>query len=246
MKKTILTIISVVFMASAQISTAPSAGTGDSLDPYQISTVENLYWLSQEKSLWNRCFVLISDIDASSSTEWDNDSGFSPIGDTVNIDFSGRFNGRGHQITNLTIKRDSTVYVGFFGYTSGVVDSLILADCSIYGKGHVGGIAGASFGQISRCKVTGKVAGSISFVGGIAGTIDSGSISGCIGKGEVVGQNYIGGIVGSNVKSSVYGCSFSGKITGKGYVAGIAGKNSYSAIKSCIIRQVISPVQGAM
>jgi hypothetical protein len=41
---------------SAQTATQPS-GSGTVTDPYQIATLENLYWLSQNSSAWNKYYI---------------------------------------------------------------------------------------------------------------------------------------------------------------------------------------------
>ena len=47
-------------------------------------------------------------------------TGFAPIGN-LSSNFSGSFDGLGHTISNLTINRSSTDYVGLFGYSNGGV-----------------------------------------------------------------------------------------------------------------------------
>ena len=45
------------YTLSAQTSTPPAGGTGTENDPYQIGTLENLYWLSQTVTEWDKHFV---------------------------------------------------------------------------------------------------------------------------------------------------------------------------------------------
>ena len=37
----------------AQTATAPSSGDGSSGDPYQIATLNNLYWITQNSGEWD-------------------------------------------------------------------------------------------------------------------------------------------------------------------------------------------------
>jgi hypothetical protein len=52
MKRTILLAFSlfITLLMQAQTSTAPATGDGTSSNPYQIATLNNLYWLSQTSS----------------------------------------------------------------------------------------------------------------------------------------------------------------------------------------------------
>ncbi len=39
--------------AQGQTATAPSSGDGTSGDPYQVATLDNLYWITQNNTQWN-------------------------------------------------------------------------------------------------------------------------------------------------------------------------------------------------
>ncbi len=45
----------------AQTATAP-AGVGTVADPFQIATLNNLYWLSQTSTAWDKNFIQTADI----------------------------------------------------------------------------------------------------------------------------------------------------------------------------------------
>ena len=158
--------------AYAQTSAVPS-GSGTSADPYQIDSLPNLYWLLQTSSIWNDglYFEQTSDIDASETSGWNSDSGWSPIGNT-SIKFTGSFNGKGHVITGLYINRPYTNYMGLFGYTNGAnIDSLGLEDCDITGYRYVGGLVGYNkASSVGYSHVTGSISGTKSFIGGLVGS----------------------------------------------------------------------------
>src|SRR5690606_5116763 len=84
--------------------------------------------------------------------------------------FSGRLEGLGHVITNLTINRSTSYYVGLIGYMSrdGSVRHIGLEDVSVIGNLYVGGLMGYSAGTVDRVHVTGNVEGR-SGVGGAVG-----------------------------------------------------------------------------
>ena len=115
----------------------------------------------------------------------DNAGGWLPIGGETNP-FAAVFDGNGHTISNLAIRRDQT-YVGLFGVTGsgaairnlGLVDNLVdytgTSDSDIY----IGGLVGASGGSITASYATGDAdggdAGYYDNVGGLVGFQGSGS-----------------------------------------------------------------------
>src|SRR5690606_35956569 len=60
-------------------------------------------------------YALAVDIDASATDGWNLGAGFEPVGNSTSR-FTGTFDGLGHTISGLTIKRPSQNYVGLFGY----------------------------------------------------------------------------------------------------------------------------------
>ena len=75
-------------------------------------------------------YALGTDIDASATSGWNAGAGFLPVGI-----FGGVFEGLGHTISNLTIDRPATNFVGLFGQLSGA--SARIADVGTLGRlGH--------------------------------------------------------------------------------------------------------------
>ncbi|MCX7668666.1 MAG: hypothetical protein N2439_01150, partial [Anaerolineae bacterium] len=143
-------------------------------------------------------YVLGADIDASATSTWNSGAGFAPIGNTMG--FTGRFDGLGHVITNLTINRPTTDYVGLFGHASGGVRNVGLDNGSVSGKNFVGGLVGRNYsgGTISNSYATGSVNGG-SYLGGLVGNNYGGTISNSYATGGVTGSgNDAGGLVGNN------------------------------------------------
>ncbi|HTO15687.1 MAG TPA: membrane lipoprotein lipid attachment site-containing protein, partial [Edaphocola sp.] len=60
----LITFILSGFSLVAQTSTLPENGDGSKSSPYEIATLDNLYWLSQTSTAWNNHFVQTADIDA--------------------------------------------------------------------------------------------------------------------------------------------------------------------------------------
>ena len=110
-----MTALAAANVWDGSIATGFQSGTGTSDDPYIIATASQLAYLAQQVNGGsatydaNTCFKLTSDIDISSHA-------WMPI-----ADFTGTFDGDGHQITGLNIgtssARDTTDgYAGLFGY----------------------------------------------------------------------------------------------------------------------------------
>jgi|GEM_PF-986210 len=236
------------FLANAQTATKPS-GNGTEKTPYQIATLEHLYWLSQSDSCWDKHFIQTADIDASDSKNWDSNNGFSPVGNNT-IKFSGTYNGKGHIISGLNINRSATNNIGMFGYTGNgaEIDSIGLIKIDIAGKENVGGLAGNNKGSISNSYCSGSVSGS-SCIGGLTGynwnsiksSYSTGNTNGSVQTGGLTGYNNgnisnsystskvagnlgVGGLTGYN-KNSISNSYSSGKVTGTSKIGGLSGIN---------------------
>ena len=69
-------IIILIFTGSSfSQSAVKPGGDGSTGTPYQISSLENLYWLSLSDSVWDKHFVQTANIDASSTISWDDGDG---------------------------------------------------------------------------------------------------------------------------------------------------------------------------
>ena len=100
-----------------------------------------------------------------------------------------------------------------------------MANCSVEGKDHVGGIAGRASGDIGNCENHAMVNGA-NFVGGIVGDYrESGkSIISCANYGVVTGTgNSVGGIAGHFGSGTIQNCANYGDITGADIVGNLIG-----------------------
>ena len=149
-------------------------GEGTLLKPFTIANYTQLndMWYYPESN-----YKLINDLDLSGISH-------EPIFDDA-IYFSGRFNGGGHTIHNLTVDTDLN-YPSLFGVISGIVSDLNFVNANIKTcdfntqragqKYCVGIVAGKSAGLINKVKVSGKITvDGITYdgvaVGGIAGMV---------------------------------------------------------------------------
>ena len=222
LKKLTMLLMALTMSTSlmAQTSTQPSnyeTSTGLSGNPYFISSLNNLYWLSQTSGDWNKYYEQTTNIDAVTTSGWDGNAGFSPIGNAT-INFTGSYDGQNNTIENLYINRAGTEYVGLFGVANGATISNIgIENAQISGKHYTGVLAGHT-GQstISNCYSSGNVNG-FSHVGGLIGLNRYGSIViYSYSAADVSADDYIGGFIGQNradgVLPSVYDCYSKGDI----------------------------------
>ena len=122
------------------ITTPTGAGTNS--NPYLISTLGELRWISQDRNRWGLVYKQTANIDADPSIKFNNGDGFKPIGNTNNA-FTGRYDGQGFWIDDLHINRSSSSEIGLFGVVSnGQIINVRLFDASITGNNRVGVLAG--------------------------------------------------------------------------------------------------------
>ena len=223
----------------AQIETAPSFGDGSLDRPYQISTLDHLFWITENDDKWNSTYIQTANIDAFSTSGWDSNSGFSPIGNN-STKFTGSYDGDGYTINGLTIDRESTNYIGLFGYANGAtIQDLGVTNVNIKGKHFVGALVGKNEGStISNCYSTGSVEGTAKFVGGLMGwVLDTSTVSNCYSTSTVKGAHwYVGGLAGQVIdNSTVSNCYSTGSVEGtNNHVGGLAGEViNNSTISNC-------------
>lgn len=137
--------------------------------------------------------TLTADIDLTGK-DW------TPIGTDYDNSYKGTFDGGGHTITGLTFTTNDE-YAGLFGHLNSagtvknvVMEGIQITSNQIYG-GSIGGVVGFSWGTIENCTVSGSVSGTV-YVGGVVGAQWGGSITGCSSSATVKGMVYVGGVVG--------------------------------------------------
>jgi hypothetical protein len=225
----------------AQTAVAPS-GTGAAADPYRIAELGHLVWMGDNAaSSGGALYVLTNDIEAAETAVW-NDAGtdasvlegFWPIG-REGAPFSGSFDGQGHVIHGLTIRRaGSEDPVGLFGLigSSGTARHLGLEGGSVTGAWSVGSLVGCDYGTVERCYAAVAVTGG-PYVGGLAGQV-RGTVRECYATGTVTGSSdYVGGLVGYNDGGTVELCYATGAVAGGGGVGGLLGWNEDGTVTQC-------------
>ncbi len=153
------TFLFILFLCGGWLSNAAainpplfSGGDGSSGNPYKISCLDDLKYLSENNAYWDCYFIQTADIDASDTKNWNSGDGFSPIGNGTSA-FKGTYNGDGHTINGLFINRSSMDYIGLFGSVlstppqNAKIKKLGIVDCNIKGNKYVGGLVGSFYGD---------------------------------------------------------------------------------------------------
>ena len=169
---------------------------------------------------------------------------WTPIGTDYDNSYKGTFDGGGHIITGLTFTTNDE-YAGLFGWLNraGTVKNVVMEGVQItsnqiYG-GSIGGVVGYSWGTIENCSVSGSVSGTV-YVGGVVGAQIGGSITGCSSSATVKGTVYVGGVAGqTNSSATLTACYATGNVTieinpAKNIAGGsLVGMNAGSSLLAC-------------
>ena len=186
-----------------------------------------------------------SDINITLDTDIDlTGKDWTPIGTDYDNSYKGTFDGGGHTITGLTFTTNDE-YAGLFGWLNraGTVKNVVMEGVQItsnqiYG-GSIGGVAGYSWGTIENCSVSGSVSGTV-YVGGVVGAQIGGSITGCSSSATVKGTVDVGGVAGqTNSSATLTACYATGNVIiemdPKKNIAGgsLVGMNAGSSLLAC-------------
>jgi hypothetical protein len=132
--------------------------------------------------------------------------GWDPIG-TSDEPFTGTFDGQGYAIEDLVINRPDRDKIGLFGAANNaIIDNLGVVNATVMGH---------------------------SYVGGLVGMMEKGSMDNCYFAGNVTGESppgvyeyrslNVGGLLGEITEGTVSNCHFSGNVTGFTSVGGLVG-----------------------
>ena len=169
---------------------------------------------------------------------------WTPIGTDYDNSYKGTFDGGGHTITGLTFTTNDE-FAGLFGWLNraGTVKNVVMEGVQItsnqiYG-GSIGGVVGSSWGTIENCSVSGSVSGTV-YVGGVVGVQIGGSITGCSSSATVKGMVDVGGVAGqTNSSATLTACYATGNVIiemdPKKNIAGgsLVGMNAGSSLLAC-------------
>ena len=181
--------------------------------------------------------TLTADIDLTGK-DW------TPIGTDYDNSYKGTFDGGGHTITGLTFTTNDE-FAGLFGWLNKagsvknvVMEGVQITSNQIYG-GSIGGVVGYGWGTIENCSVSGSVSGTV-YVGGVVGVQIGGSITGCSSSATVKGTVDVGGVAGqTNSSATLTACYATGNVIiemdPKKNIAGgsLVGMNAGSSLLAC-------------
>ena len=223
------------------VSLAAAKGLGYTIESNGSYTVTSADGLMNVAELVNGGktdinITLDKDIDLTGK-EW------TPIGTGYSNKYTGTFDGGGHTIKGLTVTTNDQ-FVGLFGSIgyAGTVKNVMMEDVQITSNrssGFAGGVAGYSDGTIENCSVSGSVSGTV-YVGGVVGVQIGGSITGCSSSATVNGTVDVGGVAGqTNSSATLTACYATGNViiemAPKKNIAGggLVGMNAGSSLLAC-------------
>ena len=186
-----------------------------------------------------------SDINITLDTDIDlTGKDWTPIGTDYDNSYKGTFDGGGHTITGLTFTTNDE-FAGLFGWLNRagsvknvVMEGVQITSNQIYG-GSIGGVVGYGWGTIENCSVSGSVSGTV-YVGGVVGAQWEGSITGCSSSATVKGTVYVGGVTGqTNSSATLTACYATGNViieihpTNNISGGGLVGFNGGNGVWAC-------------
>ncbi len=203
-------------------------GSGTEIDPYHITNLEDLRFLTENDQYWDKHFIQTADIDASETQYWDdtdddgdgilyndpndltstgNNEGFSPVGNGT-TEFTGEYDGQNHTIDALYIERPDDGVIGLFGRVGNTtIRNLGITNADITGKIYtavlIGSVSahGSEQSSVEDCSTTGIVKGENTLGGLIGINAYNLYITDSHNEADIQGDFSVGGLVGSNVNS---------------------------------------------
>lgn len=209
-------IIAAVFMAFSALLVTPIAKADPAV--ITINSCQELEGIGRDEGRpLDGDYELGSDIDCFSTPEWNENSGFNPIGPNSEGAFTGTFDGKGHAISGLTMDRGGDDNIGVFGFTDGAtIQDVNLRNVFIIGRQYVGGLVGSAqnttiqrvsivnTNETAKVESYGNYTGGapMANVGGLVGNLGGGSLTNAYARTEVRGTYegdlyYGGGLIGT-------------------------------------------------
>ncbi|MEO8387388.1 YDG domain-containing protein [Polaromonas sp.] len=172
-------------------------------------------------------YALGDNIDAAAAASWNGGAGFAPVGT-----FTGTFDGLGHSVSNLTISLPTSASrVGLFGQADGAtLRNLRLVGGSVQAGTDVGALVGVGT-AVTLHNILGSTVVTGTGAGGIAGTLQGGTLTDVHATGNVIrgssNSSLRGGLVGSSTGIMYDRVSASGAVDGPGAnLGGLIGQSS--------------------
>ncbi|MBQ6676890.1 MAG: S-layer homology domain-containing protein [Clostridia bacterium] len=167
---------------------------------------------------------------------------WTPIGSDSHY-FNGFFEGQGHTVYNLAVNTGGSL-AGLFGAVSGTVQDLDVrgsvmatSNGTVYAGGIVGAVTGGTIRFCSAYVDVYCTGGSdMSLAGGVAGFMNTGTISNCFHVGDVEGAAASSGLVGIIYAGTLENCfHYLGRISASIAANGITYYNLSGTVKNCYV-----------
>ncbi len=236
-------------------------GVGTKLDPYKISTIEELeavgYVTSKRTNAEEAYYILENNIDLSEKYNQEAYDAFAeenngeyrdgygswlPLGQQTGSrrKFYGEFDGQGFTINGL-FQRSAIEGTGLFSEldAAGTIKNVVMTNVDIHTTTQrTAAVCGYSKGTINNCVVLGgSITSTANRLGGISGQMyEAGHIIGCYVDTTIsTTGGDVGGIVGGTTAGAltltVNYCQFAGSVSGGSDVGGIGGDISGTNVK---------------
>ncbi len=202
-------------------------GNGTEVNPYQISTIEQLQAINDEEYL-DKHFIQVRDIDAANSLSDGEPIKLNPIG-SRETPFTGNYNGDGHSIAGISdLFEDRTdLHVGLFGYVhNGAIENLYLINPSSnkFRKAYGGELIYES-GVMINSYIPELDVDNLQVMGGLVGYNDGGSINNVHSEISLASRrHHIGGLAGYS-SGNIVNSSAKANITAFGFGGGLVAIN---------------------
>ena len=197
-----------------------------------IYTIEELKGIQNANNAKIDRYKLMNNLDFEGVTDW------------TPFIMSTEFDGNGFTIKNLTISSTASAQGLFSAITaSGTVKDLTIENFNIKGASNVGILAGTvNNANIKNVKVSGKVFGTGSYIGGLTGQISNSTvIEDTYVHANVVGNDSnVGGLIGYSNESKIKDSYSAGNVTAKGiYTGGLVGQLRYSELNHAYSSSIV-------
>lgn len=155
-------------------------------------------------------YALKNSIDAIGTKKWNDGKGFNPLGADKEDGFTGTFDALDFHIFDLTINRSDMDNVGLFSKTKGaILNNVTLVGGKITGKNNVGTLVGAATDTTITGAVNSAAVVGAANVGGLVGTGTGVTLKDAVNMGDIAGtDNAVGGLAGNLTNGTISGKSY--------------------------------------
>lgn len=155
-------------------------------------------------------YALKNSIDAIGTEGWNNGKGFNPLGAGAEDGFTGTFDALDFHIFDLTINRRDMDNVGLFSKTKGAtLNNVTLVGGKITGQNNVGTLVGEARDTTITGAVNSAAVIGAANVGGLVGTGTGVTLNDAVNMGDITGTDHaVGGLAGNLTNGTISGKSY--------------------------------------